>query len=83
MQHGERGLESVGVRLAAAHREGAEADQQPPVARFISSVFAMKRRGRRVQAAMKNESKKLLWLGATIAAPSPGMCSAPEMCMRK
>ena len=31
---------------------------------------------------MKNESQKLLWLGATIAAPSFGMCSAPETCMR-
>ena len=32
---------------------------------------------------MKNESQKLLWLGATIAAPSSGTCSAPDTCMRK
>jgi hypothetical protein len=37
----------------------------------------MKRRWRRVQTAMKNESKKLLWFGATIAAPSAGTCSRP------
>ena len=37
----------------------------------------MKRTCRRVQTPMKNESQKLLWLGATIAAPSAGMCSAP------
>src|SRR5687767_11723061 len=43
----------------------------------------MKRTWRRVQAAMKNESQKLLWLGATMAAPSFGMQSAPETCMRK
>jgi hypothetical protein len=36
-----------------------------------------------VHTPMKNESQKLLWLGATTAAPSTGMCSAPEMCMRK
>jgi hypothetical protein len=32
---------------------------------------------------MKNESQKLLWLGAMIAAPSLGMWSAPEMCILK
>ena len=31
---------------------------------------------------MKNESQKLLWFGATIAAPSCGMCSAPDTCIR-
>jgi hypothetical protein len=35
-----------------------------------------------VQTPMKNESQKLLWLGATIAAPSAGMCSAPDTRMR-
>ncbi len=35
-----------------------------------------------MQTAMKNESQKLLWLGATIAAPYSGMCSAPDTCMR-
>ena len=48
-----------------------------------SSLLPMKRRWRRVHTAMKNESQKLLWFGATIAAPSPGMCSAPSMCIRK
>ena len=32
----------------------------------------MKRSGRFVAAARKNESKKLLWLGVMIAAPSLG-----------
>ena len=36
-----------------------------------------------MQTPMKNESKKLLWLGAITAAPSAGMCSVPDMCMRK
>ncbi len=39
----------------------------------------MNRSGRRVAAPMKNKSQKLLWLGVTIAAPSAGMCSAPEI----
>ena len=43
----------------------------------------MKRTCRRVHTPMKKESQKLLWLGATIAAPSEGMQSAPEMCIRK
>ena len=30
----------------------------------------------------KNESQKLLWLGAMIAAPSLGTQSAPETCTR-
>ena len=36
-----------------------------------------------MQTPMKNESQKLLWLGATIAAPSAGTCSAPDTCIRK
>src|SRR5918997_5733380 len=43
----------------------------------------MKRTWRRVHTATKKESQKLLWFGATIAAPSRGMCSAPDTCMRK
>ena len=43
----------------------------------------MKRTWRRVHTPMKNESQKLLWFGATTAAPSAGMCSAPDTCMRK
>ena len=43
----------------------------------------MKRRCRRVHTPMKNESQKLLWLGAITAAPFAGMCSAPDTCMRK
>ena len=39
----------------------------------------MKRTVRRVAIATKNASRKLLWFGATIAAPASGMCSAPEM----
>ena len=78
------GLEGVGVGLAAPHGEGAEPHQQARRSgASISSVFAMKRRWRRVQTPMKNESQKLLWLGAMIAAPSAGMCSAPDTCMRK
>ena len=44
-----------------------------------SSLLPMNRRWRFVAAAMKNESQKLLWFGATIAAPLAGMCSAPVM----
>ena len=43
----------------------------------------MKRTCLRVHTPMKNESQKLLWFGATTAGPSGGMCSAPEMCIRK
>ncbi len=39
----------------------------------------MKRTWRRVAAATKNASQKLLWFGATIAGPSGGMCSAPDI----
>ena len=39
----------------------------------------MKRTWRRVAAPTKNASQKLLWLGATIAGPRAGMCSAPEI----
>jgi hypothetical protein len=43
----------------------------------------MKRTCRRVLTPMKNESQKLLWFGATIAAPSAGMQFGPEICIRK
>ena len=36
-----------------------------------------------MQTAMKNESQKLLWLGATMAAPSAGTFAAPSTCIRK
>ena len=44
-----------------------------------SSDLPMKRSGRFVAAARKNESKKLLWLGVMIAAPSSGTCSSPSI----
>ena len=39
----------------------------------------MNRSGRFVAAARKKESKKLLWLGVMIAAPSSGTCSSPSI----
>jgi anti-sigma factor RsiW len=60
-------------------RERAEARKQPgerpaeqPHLRHVAHVAAGAKR-------QKKTSIKLLWFGAMIAAPSAGMCSAPEI----
>ena len=73
-----RRLERVLVGLAPADRERAEAHEQAAGGlRAKSSLLPMNRRCRGVATATKNESKKLLWLGAITAAPFSGTFSSP------